>query len=185
MKIEVFTKIYTSLLVYTLNLHCSSQVLNTDLITINQFNTNTTSNYNYHRSYIFDWNVGEFLRNDFINDSIGLTIGLLQPIIKESIINFETEWFINDNLILDSINVFPNPATTQLNIYIKTEFIKIISTELFDMYGVKIYSKMFNQSQKLISLPFQNLNKGLYLLTIKCLKETGIILYKNLKIIKL
>jgi hypothetical protein len=114
-----------------------------------------------------------------------LTIGLLQPITKESIINFETEWFINDNLILDRINVFPNPATTQLNIYIKTEFIKIISTELFDMYGVKIYSKMFNQSQKLISLPFQNLNKGLYLLTIKCLKETGIILYKNLKIIKL
>ncbi|HXB40460.1 MAG TPA: T9SS type A sorting domain-containing protein [Bacteroidia bacterium] len=64
------------------------------------------------------------------------------------------------------VKIYPNPASN----YIFIELIEQknnVSIEIFDMLGNLVKAGIFNNSQKYISIPIENLSKGLYSVRIK------------------
>ena len=65
-------------------------------------------------------------------------------------------------------NVFPNPATNNLNIEINLKTSQILSLNISNLLGQIIYSENCNLSQgnHIIKIPVRSLQKGIYLLSI-------------------
>jgi hypothetical protein len=69
-----------------------------------------------------------------------------------------------DEIISNSINIYPNPFENEITIEIKPNSITI---EIYDLNGISIFLKNINQVKKTEQIKLERLNKGIYFLKIK------------------
>jgi hypothetical protein len=64
------------------------------------------------------------------------------------------------------INVYPNPATSFVNVQVSTEDAQQFSAKVVDMMGKTVYMNQFNHNggEEIYQIPVNNLSKGVYFL---------------------
>lgn len=86
---------------------------------------------------------------------------------------FELEYFqiasINQHSDLQEVNIYPNPASSVLNVEITNEMSQPITAEIVDITGKVLYMEQFNHNggTENYTLPVSNLAKGIYILNLK------------------
>ena len=90
----------------------------------------------------FDWSVGEMtLVNTFTNSGIIVTQGVLQPA------GYSNEGVANNSLLSKQLQVFPNPASTVVNIEYTSPVQGTLTYKLTDIAGKAITGKTINVQQ--------------------------------------
>lgn len=85
---------------------------------------------------------------------------------------FELEYYqiagINQNTMLENVSIYPNPATSVLNVSINAETAQNIVANVVDITGKVVYSEQFshNGGEQNFTLPVNNLAKGVYMLNL-------------------
>jgi len=85
---------------------------------------------------------------------------------------FELEYFqiagLDQHSALQEVNIYPNPATTQLNVEIVDALSQSINAEIIDITGKVLYREQFNHNggTQNYTLPVSHLAKGVYILNL-------------------
>ena len=83
---------------------------------------------------------------------------------------FQLEYYqiasINDNPYLSEVNIYPNPASTNVNIAIASDKAQNINAKVVDMTGKVVYMNEFNHNggEQTYQIPVNNMAKGIYFL---------------------
>jgi len=73
---------------------------------------------------------------------------------------------INDHLPMESFNIYPNPASNQININVNNNVVGNIELVLSDVSGINIFASKYVDSH-LISVDITNLPSGIYFIEIR------------------
>ena len=145
--------------------YCYSQSVSLSVI-------NSTGGYTRNGYYQFEWNVGEMALVDEMRTSNNLVVtnGFLQSyLLKPGDNNLSSEFG------KDEIKVFPNPATSYVEINFFTKQKGYIKIEMHNALGQKIYMQRINgYGVDLIhKIPVDQLKGGIYILNITLDPEEG------------
>ena len=121
----------------------------------------------YQGSYVVDANRCYFIKD--INENIWRLVFNSFDGMSTGNIEFNTELIFNTSSVninkTNSLNIFPNPTTQNTNLTF--DFEKECLINIYDISGVKVYSKQLNSGGlKLINLPTENFDAGLYFLVV-------------------
>ncbi|MAR22031.1 MAG: hypothetical protein CMD25_08960 [Flavobacteriales bacterium] len=121
----------------------------------------------YQGSYVVDANRCYFIKD--INENIWRLVFNSFDGMSTGNIEFNTELIFNTSSVninkTNSLNIFPNPTTQNTNLIF--DFEKECLINIYDISGVKVYSKQLNSGGlKLINLPTENFDAGLYFLVV-------------------
>ncbi len=106
-----------------------------------------------------EWTIGETFVNSYSDDGLMVTEGYHQPLIIERL--------IEEPIVGFTINVFPNPVSSILNIFIASEVDEKVLIRIIDMDGRLIYSVEVNSHLFSDEFDMSSYGNGLYLLTAK------------------
>ena len=121
----------------------------------------------YQGSYVVDANRCYFIKD--INENIWRLVFNSFDGMSTGNIEFNTELIFNTSSVninkTNSLNIFPNPTTQNTNLIF--DFEKKCLINIYDISGVKVYSKQLNSGGlELINLPTENFDAGLYFLVV-------------------
>lgn len=85
------------------------------------------------------------------------------------VLNYSQATGINDNSGIEEINIYPNPASNNVNVAITSEEAQSINAVVYDMAGKMVYADQFNHmgGEQVFSFPVNNLSKGIYFLNLQ------------------
>lgn len=95
---------------------------------------------------------------------------------------FELEYYqitgIDDHSGLEDVCIYPNPATTDVNICIKTDNAQTINAQIIDLTGKVVYGDRFdhNGGEQVYRIPVNSLAEGIYFLHLQ--SQQGKMIYK-------
>ena len=122
------------------------------------YNGSQWSDYDYNVDGLIGKNIKDLAIDSENNIWIATTSGISKlNSIPSSIHN------ISDNFI-----IFPNPSNGEL--YVNTNKLNVLSIDIYNLTGEKLYSKKVNQEQEFV-LKLHNLTRSIYLL--KLTTDTG------------
>jgi hypothetical protein len=150
----------TTIVVFFISLSCYSQSITPSVI-------NVSGGSSQNGYYQFEWSVGEMsLINEMASrpDLLVVTNGFLQPYILNPGTNNT-----NNQFGADEIKVFPNPASSYVEINLFTQQQGKLKIEFYDAIGQKVYSiEPYVYGIDLIQkIPVNHLSAGTYLLRIE------------------
>jgi hypothetical protein len=111
----------------------------------------------------FDWSIGEMtLVETFTGNNFVLTQGLLQPA------GFSNESVRNNSLLANQLQVFPNPASSVVNIEYSSPVTGTLSYKMIDVAGQTVRSSVVAapQGKTLTQINVTDLANASYLLEI-------------------
>lgn len=106
-----------------------------------------------------NWTIGEGIIETFSNNEMVLTQGFQQPSLKITVVE-------ESDKIDFQINVYPNPTKDFLTINLLSENDISCTTELFDMSGKLLFSKIFKGREITENVDLTNYSSNLYILRI-------------------
>jgi hypothetical protein len=135
--------------------------------------------------YQFEWSVGEMSLVNQMNDAtnkLTVTNGFIQPHILYPARN-------NDQQPFDAneIRIFPNPATSYVEINLSTKQKGRLSIYFYDVLGKKVYVKELtgNGVDLIERIPVTGLPQGVYILHIELVPDPGSVSKKaDFKVVK-
>ena len=105
------------------------------------------------------WTIGEGVIETFSNNEMVLTQGFQQPSLKITLVE-------ESDKIDFQLNVYPNPTKNFLTINLLSENDISCTTELFDMSGKLLFSKIFKGRELTENIDLTNYSSNLYILKI-------------------
>ena len=105
------------------------------------------------------WTIGEGVIETFSNNEMVLTQGFQQPSLKITLVE-------ESDKIDFQLNVYPNPTKDFLTINLLSENEISCTTELFDMSGKLLFSKIFKGRELTENIDLTNYSSNLYILKI-------------------
>ncbi|MCD4680029.1 MAG: T9SS type A sorting domain-containing protein [Bacteroidales bacterium] len=105
------------------------------------------------------WTIGEGVIETFSNNEMVLTQGFQQPSLKITVVE-------ESDKIDFQINVYPNPTKDFLTINLVSKNDISCTTELFDMSGKLLFSKIFKGREITENIDLTNYSSNLYILRI-------------------
>ena len=120
----------------------------------------------YNESFEYDDNETNMSSLYFSNDKLGYAVGNKNG--KSTIWKNTTGNTLATNKydFKDLINIYPNPASDKINIFINNQYSKEFTLNLTDMSG-KIVFNHYYKNKKEVTIDVQKFHKGNYILTIK------------------
>lgn len=85
---------------------------------------------------------------------------------------FELEYFqiasIDQNSELENVNIYPNPASTNVTVEIAIDEAQVIDVQIMDIAGKIVYTDQFNHNggEQSFNIPVNNMAKGIYVLNL-------------------
>jgi len=110
----------------------------------------------------YEWSVGEMVLVHTVSTSgLVVTQGILQPMLQVTGIN-------DNNIALEGINIYPNPASDRLNIKFNLDRNLDITLKLTDISGREQYLKKIknHNGSALITMDFKAYAAGAYMLQV-------------------
>jgi hypothetical protein len=149
----------TTIIVFFISISCFSQSITPAV-------ANVAGGVSQKGYYVFEWSVGEMSLTNEMTSTTNLLVtnGFLQPYFLHHWVNNS-----NDEFTSDEIKVFPNPASSYLEINYFARLQGRLYIHLFDAVGQKIYSsKTIVYGVDLIKrIPVNHLPAGSYLVRIE------------------
>ena len=156
----------TTVIVFFISLSCFSQSITPSVINV----SGGSSQKGY---YQFEWSVGEMsLINEMASrpNLLVITNGFLQPYILNPGTNNT-----NNQFGVDEIKVFPNPASSYVEINLFTKQQGRLKINFYDAVGQKVYSIESNVYgiDLIQKIPLNRLTAGTYLLRLELDADPG------------
>lgn len=85
---------------------------------------------------------------------------------------FELEYYqiasVDENSELQNVNIYPNPASTNVTVEISIDEAQVIDAQIMDIAGKIVYTDQFNHNggEQSFNIPVNNLAKGIYVLNL-------------------
>ncbi len=146
---------------------------------------NATGGSSQHGYYQFEWSVGEMALVNQMNDAsnkLTVTNGFIQPYIL-----FPARDNNNQPFDADEIRIFPNPATSYVEINFFTKQKGKLVIYFYDALGKKVFAKELtsNGVDLIERVPVTGLAQGMYMLQIELVPDPGSVSKKSAyKIVK-
>jgi hypothetical protein len=86
----------------------------------------------------------------------------------------ETPQNINEQLSEQNVKIFPNPATTELNVEINAIRNTSVEVDVLNVLGQSVLRRQFelNQGSSIYTLPVHDLEEGLYIIQLRSEEDT-------------
>ncbi len=155
----------TTIILIVVSTVCYSQSLSLSVIS-------STGGFDKTDNISLEWTLGESFIETLTDENIIFTQGFQQSFSNR---------ILGINEYYTNIQVFPNPAYTQINVYFDSNSYEKLLLNLYDIHGRILIeeSTLFNKNEKLIDIT--NFSSGLYLLNISDLEGLFIESHKIIK----
>jgi hypothetical protein len=156
---------------------CHSQNITPSII-------NSSGGFSQQGYYQFEWSIGELaLVNEMKNNINGVVVtnGFLQPYLL-----YPNSYNPNQQFGAEEIKVFPNPASSYVEVDFLTKGKGSMGLALFNDVGQKLYSKQFYSDglDRIERIPVSYLTGGVYILHVELKSGNFVTKQGNYKIIK-